>query len=215
MDDGFPSNDRNIYCLRSVQSNVGPFRLSFHCRYRSLLPMGHVLIDLLLLTSWIWHATVVLNAPRSLSRPTGVSVAAAYAATDNIGWDPVDVRLDPRFALMLTGTLPAGIVSGSVRPEAGWQTLHRLWDPLWLLVHEAVAIPFWFMIGAWLDSGRGHLGRVMRMYLVGRVVVAAIAIATTGDAKWWILQFLFWVGLAAYGALQAMQWLRRSSRTFA
>jgi hypothetical protein len=170
------------------------------------------LIDLLLLATWIWHATVVLSPERSQATRPGSSMTAAYAASESIGWDPTPYsHPNARFALMLTGTLPAGVISSSIRPEAGWQTRHRLWDPVWLLVHEAVAIPLWFLVGTWLDAGRANLGRLMGIYLMGRVALAALTITLPGDQKWWALQFLFWVGLGGYGALQAMHWLRRSS----
>lgn len=185
--------------------------MTLHCRYRSLLPAAHTAIDLLLVAAWIWHAVVVLNPESRSSRPAGSTVSAAYARNESIGWEPITVgSLEPHFALLLTGNLPAGILSGSIRPEAGWQTRHRLWDPVWLLVHEAAAIPFWFLMGAWLDSGRSNLARVMRAYLVGRIVLALLAIAWAGN--WWTVQFVFWLGFGAYGLLQGFHWLRRTVR---
>jgi len=29
--------------------------------------------------------------------------------------------------------------------------------------------------------------------------------------NWWTAQFLFWLGLGAYGALQGFHWLRRTA----
>ena len=174
--------------------------MKLHCRYRSLLPFGHTAIDLLLVAAWMWHAGVVLNQERVWARPPGNLLSPAYAQNDSIGWSPswIEWSPDPRFVLVLTGTLPAGIVSGSVRPEAGWQTRHRLWDPVWLLIHEAVAIPFWFLAGTWLDSGRTRLLRTMQGYLVVRIALALLAIAFRGN--WWTVQFLFWLSLGGYGA---------------
>jgi hypothetical protein len=186
-----------------------------HCKYRGLLPAGHAAIDVLLLAAWIWHAVVVLNPRKAWSRPQG-NALAAYAQSESIGWSPSRLSCyrepDPRFALILTGTLPAGIVSVSVRPEAGWQTRHRLWDPIWFVLHEAVAIPLWFLIGTWIDSGRSGLVRLMGSYLAGRIALAllAIAIPWNGGVS---LQILFWLGLAAYGALRASRGLLRSARS--
>jgi hypothetical protein len=185
--------------------------MKLFCRYRILLPAGHTAIDLLLLVAWIWHAVVVLNPPKAWSRPPG-NALAAYAEEESIGWTPATTWTEhqPRFELIRTGTLPAGIVSTSVRPEAGWQTRHRLWDPWWILVHEAVAIPFWFLIGAWLDTGRSRLGQTMQAYLAGRVALALLAMAGSGIG--WKAQVLFWLGLAAYGGLWAWRWLLRTAR---
>jgi hypothetical protein len=189
--------------------------VTLHCRYRTLLPVAHTAIDLVLLATWIWHAVLVLNPEKSWSPPPGSAFSAAYARSESIGWEPTAQcgPLEPHFALLLTGTLPAGIVSGSLRPEAGWQTRHRLWDPAWLLIHEAAAIPFWFMMGTWLDSGRSRLARLMRAYLVGRLALALLAVSWTGN--WWTAQFLFWLGLGVYSGLHGFQWLRRSARALA
>jgi hypothetical protein len=182
-------------------------------RNRSLLPGGHAAIDVLLLAAWIWHAVVVLDSPRAWSRPRG-NALAAYARNESIGWEPTSRGgpSEPRFDLILTGALPAGIVSGSLRPEAGWQTRHRLWDPIWFLIHEAVAIPFWFLIGTWIDGGRSGLGRLMRGFLVGRMALALLAIAISANC-WVALQILFWLSLAVHGALRASRWLLRTVGT--
>ncbi len=166
--------------------------------------MTHAVVDLLLLAFWIWHAAVVLNPLTQSRKQLPANALAAYAATESIGWDPqVYSTPDRHFALMLTGTLPAGIVSYAVRPEAGWQTHRRLWDPIWLLVHESVAIPFWFLLGMWLDTGRSKLVPAMRAYVLLRVVLAVMAMVLPTHT-WWIPQFLFWLTLAGYGLLRVI-----------
>jgi len=194
-------------------ATVSNLLMMLRWRNRSLLPAGHAAIDLLLLAAWIWHAVVVLDSPRAFSRPRG-NALAAYARNESIGWEPTTRGgpSDPRFDLILTGTLPAGIVSGSLRPEAGWQTRHRLWDPIWFLIHEAAAIPFWFLMGGWIDDGRSGLGRLMRGYLVGRIALALLAVAIAGNC-WAALQVLFWLVLGVYGALRASRWLLRTVGT--
>ena len=196
---------RNISPRRSVQSTM-----RLHCRYRTLLPIGHTAVDLLLLAAWIWHAAVVLNPPKATSHGYGNALAAS-AREESIGWEPTRYGPpEPRFALILTGTVPAGIISSAVRPEAGWQTRHRLWDPLWFLVHEAVAIPFWFLTGVWLDRGRSRLGATMQAYLACRIALALLNLA--GNAFGGSLQVFFWFGLAGYGVLRASRWLLGTAR---
>jgi hypothetical protein len=192
------------------------YLVNVQCRNRSLLPVSHALIDLLLLAFWIWHAAIVLDPLTGAARGTRSNVLAAYAETESIGWDPaVYSTPDRHFALMLTGTLPAGMVSYALRPEAGWQTHNRLWDPVWLLIHEAVAIPFWFLLGAWLDTGRSRLLRTMRAYLALRLVLAVMSIILPAHT-WWIPQFLFWIGLGGYALLHTLHGLtgprRRAAR---
>ena len=202
-------------CETSIPVAVSNRMVTLHCRYRSLLPVAHTLVDLLLLAFWIGHAAVVLNPTRPESRRAQPDVLAAYGATESIGWSPeVYSTPDRHFSLMLTGTLPAGIVSFSFRPEAAWQTRHRLWDPVWLLIHEAVAIPLWFFLGAWLDTGRSRLARAMRDYLILRVALAVGAMLLPAY-NWWIPQFLFWIALAGYALWQAVHAVIGPRRRFA
>lgn len=81
---------------------------------------------------------------------------------------------------------------------------------MWFLIHEAVAIPFWFLIGVWLDSGRSGLDRLMQAYLAGRMALAVLAIA--GSAIGWKAQVLIWFGMVVYGALRAPRWLLQATR---
>lgn len=157
---------------------------------------------------------MVFDTPRAAARGGRPSVLAAYAATESIGWNPsVYATPDRHFALMLTGTLPAGIVSYSLRPEAGWQTRHRLWDPVWLLIHEAIAIPFWLLMGAWLDTGRSRLVRPMRDYVLLRLPLAILAMALPAH-NWWVPQFLFWLAMGGYALLQALHGITARRRVF-
>jgi hypothetical protein len=187
--------------------------VALKCRYRSLLPAGHALVDLVLVCYWIWHAVVVLNPLITEQHKHAISPMAAYAAPESIGWDPsVYSHTEPYFAVMLTGTLPAGMVSATLRPEAGWQTRNRLWDPVWVLYHEMVAIPFWILLGFLLDARPSWVGKLMRGYLGSRVVVMVLAMAfPTGN--WWIPQFLFWMAIGAYLFVLGFQWMRGRAAT--
>lgn len=81
--------------------------------------------------------------------------------------------------------------------------------PLWLLIHEAIAIPLWFVLGMLIDTGRAHLGRVMSIYMAARFGFGILD-AALGLAQFFILvQFLFWLWLTGYGFVHGVNWLAR------
>ena len=117
----------------------------------------------------------------------------------------------PTFVLLVSGTLPAGIVSTYLRPNAGRQTRRKLWDPTWLLIHEAIAIPFWILMGILIDAGRSQMGKQMWFYLLTRGAFGLLDVAF-GAAQFGILalaQGLFWLGLAGYGIVYGVRRLAR------
>src|SRR5580658_4099888 len=126
-------------------------------RYRWLLPIGHLLIDGLILLMWIWHSTVILHNQKSSSVSPPV-VTAGLSLQDDSGaaWDPQHIDYAPpgEVLFLSLGNLPAGIIASIAMPEAHVQTRRKLWDPIWFLILEATSFPFWFVIGAWLESGR-------------------------------------------------------------
>src|SRR6266700_7834356 len=121
-------------------------------RYRWLLPAGHTVIDLFIAGIWIWqgHKERAYAPP-----PPAVSHAADLQESAAVGWDPRSCWdcESPEFMLLVTGALPAGVISSLIRPGD-----ERFWDPRWFLILEALAIPSWFLIGARLDTGRSRLG---------------------------------------------------------
>jgi hypothetical protein len=176
--------------------------------YRSVLPAGHTLIDALLLTAWIWHATIMLKQEKAhLARPPVITTVVLLQEV--VPFEPLSVPPSPKFVLLASGTLPAGIVSTYLRPEAGQQWRSRFWDPVWFLIHEAIAIPFWFVLGMLIDIARAHLGRLMWIYLLARCVFGAVD-AAFGIAQFFVLlQFLFWLWLAGFGLVQGVRWFMR------
>jgi hypothetical protein len=116
--------------------------------YRWVLPFGHAVVDLLLLAAWIGYGIMLIRQETLRSdRHSQLLQPALFQDGGTVRWDPPALPPPPRFALLMTGTLPAAAVSMSIRPEAWYITRRKLWNPVWLLIHEAVAIPFWFLIG--------------------------------------------------------------------
>src|SRR6185312_13605868 len=101
-----------------------------------MLPVGHTLIDMLLLAAWInYGMTFLRNEKRSADTKLRV-IPVVLTQDDGVPWDPRPMPPPPKFELLLTGTLPAGAVSISMRPECWWITRQKHWDPWWLLIHE-------------------------------------------------------------------------------
>jgi hypothetical protein len=166
-------------------------------------------IDLWLLVCWIWHATVMLKEQKGHVSPAQVVSTVAFLQDTPMTFDLSTIPPPPTFVLLVSGTLPAGIVSTYLRPGAGSQTRLKLWDPTWLLIHEAVAIPFWFLMGMWIDTGRSRMDKLMRFYLLTRAAFGLLD-AALGAAQFGILtQGLFWLGLSGYGIAHGVRRLAR------
>jgi hypothetical protein len=185
-------------------------------RYRWLLSSGHTAIDLVVLMIWLWQSSLPTHREKSSLTPFSVPTTEVISQEDEtaVGWD---VRscwdcTDPRFTLLLSGTLPVGIISSYLRPQANWPMRQKLWDPIWFLIHESLAIPFWFLLGMWLDAGRSRLGSSMRRYLAARGIFAPAFLALRIPHLGTMLQALFWLGLGCYAALRSLQWLLRAAR---
>jgi hypothetical protein len=168
-------------------------------RFRWLLPLGHAAVDLVLLAAWISYGASLIRQEKLRSSATIRLIS--FQDDSSVGWEPrPPPPPPPKFALLITGTLPAGVVSMSLRPEAWYITRHKLWDPVWLLIHEAVAIPFWFLMGLWIDTGRSRLRKVMLYYLIGRAGLGLLVLGPWTAPNFGILlQGLFWLGLGVYG----------------
>jgi hypothetical protein len=103
------------------------------------------------------------------------------------------------------------MVSVAVRPKCWWITRKSLWDPVWRLIHEAAAIPFWFVFGLRIDTGRSPLRKTMSYYLMARCGLGLLILGPWSAANVGVLlQFLFWFGLAVYGVVRGVQWTGRA-----
>jgi hypothetical protein len=182
-------------------------------RYRWLLPAGHTAIDLVVLTIWLSQLTVASYRKKNTQTPSPASTTLANFQEDGpaVGWS---VRScwdceDPRFVLLSSGVLPVGIISASLRPQASRPTRQEPWDSIWFMIHEALAIPFWFLLGMWLDVERSRLGRSMRIYLAARGSLAPGLLALGIPRLATMLQIFFWLGLVCYAAVRSLLWLLR------
>ncbi|MGC9971383.1 MAG: hypothetical protein ABSE56_12425 [Bryobacteraceae bacterium] len=163
-------------------------------RYRWLLPLGHALVDVVLLTHFVWQGNQWRSVTKAPCAEPAVAQPGAPAEDGGVGWDPKYMWVAPRwdFRLLASGTAPAGLISLAIRPRADWQNCSRLWDPVWFAIHEAIALLFWFLIGAGLDRPRAPLRKMVGVYLGFRIASV----------------FLCWTRWAPLGTyIQALFWL--------
>jgi hypothetical protein len=173
-------------------------------RYRIRLPVAHTLIDSVLVAAWIWHGYLLIRQQERRDLSLLPAAALRMAAQDGVEWKPIHLPPPPEFNLILTGTMPAGMVSMALRPDAWRVYRHTVWDPVWFAIHEAIAIVFWFLIGARIDSGHRALVRTMWLYLCARGGFAVLSIALGIAAPGAAFQSLFWFGLFLYAILRAV-----------
>src|SRR5437870_2589702 len=129
-----------------------------HASYRCALPVAHTVLDLLLVLVWIYDGMLLKDERAHFVLPQTIATVAYPQENAAVTWDPPNPRT-PEFVLLLSGTLPAGIIATNLRPEVGWHS----WDPIWLAIHETIAIALWLLIGALVDAGRPRLGKWMRI----------------------------------------------------
>ena len=167
-------------------------------RYRYLLPLGHMLVDVILLGHFIWVGH------RSLR---GACDAPAKEAA--VGWNRGRVfDVQPwEFTFLASGTAPAGLISHAARPDADVQNCYHLWDPVWFSIHESVALLFWFLVGTWQDSPTARHRKLLGVYLGFRFVSAAlcwtVAMASLGSR----VQILFWYVFCICALVLGVGWL--------
>lgn len=164
-------------------------------KLRWLLPFGHALVDILLLSILTMHLTARLQSLQTHQPRRPVVRFAMFLQEDAaITFDPKTLPPPAEFLLVVTGNPVAGFVSTTARPEAGVLSPRRSWDPIWFLIHEAVSIPCWYLLGAWVDGRRPRLGVVMISYLFIRFTIAVAGQYEVG----WRIQVLFWLGITMY-----------------
>jgi hypothetical protein len=165
-------------------------------KFRWILPIGHLAIDCILLGALIVYSNS--HAYRGDSGWKAISKSSLIFVQESgtVEWDPRTTGPPGSFSVIMSGNLPAGLVSVFLRPEAGIVGGRRRWDPSWFLLHQAVSLPFWYSLGIWADAGNVRLGKVLLVYLVVRFLVAVSGSYNVG----WRVQILFWWSLILWAA---------------
>jgi hypothetical protein len=111
------------------------------------------------------------------------------------------------------GTLPAGLISFAVRPEAEVPYCRRLLDPVWFSIHESITLLFWFLVGWKLDSSAAWLRKLLGGYLILRFALVPLCWLPAWSAVGSRVEMLFWLVFFICALVQGAWWLlRRFSR---
>jgi hypothetical protein len=166
-------------------------------KLRWLLPLGHTLIDCILLFSFIAYSNRQFRGERGALYPSAAIEAVLFLQEGGpVAWDPVTSTPPGPFMLITSGNLPAGLVSDILRPHAWIVRRGHRWDRIWFLLQEAFAFSCWYFIGVWIDAGHSRLGKVMIAYLALRFLIALTGVYDVG----WRVQVLFWLGFTLWVA---------------
>jgi len=119
-----------------------------------------------------------------------------------------DVRFPepPEFLFLTSGTLPATLASGLLRPEVEETSPRNLWSSIRFFVYEASSFLFWFGIGALLDSGRLRIAKTMGVYLGARGGFAVFLPFGNVAQIGWRIEVLSWLAFAGYAIFLVSRW---------
>jgi hypothetical protein len=177
-------------------------------RYRYLLPLGHLLVDVIVLSHFIWQGYEWQRD--ACGMPSAVR-AVPSSQEGKVGWDvysgpPMDL------AFLAVGTPPAGLISCAARPGALIQDCNRVWDPVWFAIHVVIALLFWLLVGAWQDSPTARFRKLMGVYLAIRLAFSPLCwrwdVALMGTR----VEVLFWLAFTVFALVQGCLWLLRRLR---
>src|SRR5258706_9202120 len=112
-------------------------------KWRWLLPFGHVLIDGFLLVALIAYSNRLLRRENAaLNHPAHIQ--SALFLQEGIPWEPTNISPSGPILLIISGNLPAGLLSELLRPPSDRivRSGQRL-ASVWFLLHESVAFLGW------------------------------------------------------------------------
>jgi hypothetical protein len=165
---------------------------------RGILPIGHLMIDAVLLGLFIAQGSAMYSPNGSRIRQPPARIFQVQEGS-RIDWDPTFVNPSPRFLLLAAGNLPAALISGTVRPRAHIQKPAQLWDPLWFGTHETISSVVWFLIGVGIDARCFLLRREMLAFLTVRAVCVALLPAFNLVRVVASLEAVVWLAFAIWG----------------
>lgn len=178
-------------------------------KWRWILPLGHLTVDLVLVLALIAYSNRVFLRHRTALPSPLLRPALLFQESGSVEWDPRTSGPPGPFNLIMTGNLPVGLLTGTLRPEAGYIGRRQPWDPVWFLLYEALSFPCWFAIGTWIDAGRSRLGSVMIGFIAVRLLVTILGVYEPG----WRVQATFWMGFVSWlGGFGILHFVRVSVR---
>jgi hypothetical protein len=165
----------------------------------------------MLLTALIAYTGRVFGHEKANTRRTVGIQTVLLQEGGSVEWEPkYDVSSPGPFMAIVSGNLPAGLISGLARPHAGLLRRRQSWDPTWFLLHEALALSSWYLIGIWVDRGRRRLGMIMIGFLAARFLIALTGSYDIG----WRIQVFFWLGFVLWLVALSLSFVVRSGLRF-
>lgn len=157
--------------------------------FRWLLPIGHLLVDFVLLASLTGSSVAPFQSSQGLRERLSAFHTVRFQEDVGILFEPKNLPPRDEFLQIISGNPAAGLLSAYLRPDAAVVTRGRWWDRIWFLLHEVISFACWYLLGAWVDSQRLRVRVVMLAYLFMRVVSAAAGLHQFG----WRAQIVFWL----------------------
>ena len=171
-------------------------------RYRWLLPLGHALVDAIVISHIIWRVPTWHLAQPSVQTTSELLLNARS----------VDVML------LVSGTLPAGVIHVTVEMRGiSWGRYDIVLPGLapfescawaWVALFEMCALTFWFLMGSWSDSRGPPLRRVLCGYLMLRFALVPLCWSELSGPGIG-LELMFWLIFAVYALVLGCRWLLR------
>lgn len=167
--------------------------LAMAVKFGWLLPSANFVVDGVLVLALIAHSNRFVHKT-VLSQAGNVQPVSLIQEGGTVMWDPKTLPPTGPFMLIVTGNVPAGLISERLRPDAGALSYGPKWDRLWFALHEAIAFACWFVIGTWVERHHKQLRTILICYSAVRFLLALTGTYDIG----WRIQILWWLGFTAW-----------------
>jgi hypothetical protein len=160
-------------------------------KWRWMLPAGNALIDCVLLLALASYSDRLVRPKGQLHTSAGTE--SAMFNQEGIPWEPANLPPSGPYLLIVTGNLPAGIISEMLAAHRGDRRHWQQFDAVWVLVYETASFISWYAIGFHVE-GRRRLSLVLMAYIIVRFLLAIGGAYEVGLR----VQVLFWLGCTAW-----------------
>jgi hypothetical protein len=174
--------------------------------FRWALPIFHLAVDLVLTTLLVVQLLAWINHPSESGFNRRPYVAASYNPQVRYVLDPRSPGSIGASILLITGTLPAGIISSMTLFATRGQLDIPYGCLIWFGLFESLAIPMWFF------AGRTPAAYSWCIASIGVRVLASLTVVSRLWGWGAGLQFLFWVSAMLYTFAVGARWIIKRFR---
>jgi hypothetical protein len=183
-------------------------------RFRWLLPLCNLAIDVVLLAAMVWVAhsyfMTIRRAPPLWHQTTGHHFDPAL----------VDEWAFPQpIKAIVSGTLPAAVVPSLILPN-GWRGSSPF-DLWWACLHLAFAGSLWYGIGRFAEAGHPRLRKITTLFIALRALTIPGSLSLTSAGSWGVLCDLAmivcwcaWCAAAVYLVARVSRYVIRRVRLY-